>query len=135
MRKLLGLAALVFVGVLAWRIGGMLSTDAIGMAVGLVFGVMAGIPAALLVLATDRRRQEQDEEEGAYDSTPYRQFPTYPQPPPVIVFTAPQAQPTAPGPYPATPQGYLPGPSSAAWPPPRAERQFRVVGEREEWIE
>ena len=62
MRKFFALAALIFVGVIAWRIGGMLSSDALGMAVGMVFGVMAGIPAALLVLATGRRRTEADED-------------------------------------------------------------------------
>lgn len=36
-------------------IGDKLSTDALGMAVGLVFGVIATIPAALLVLAASRR--------------------------------------------------------------------------------
>lgn len=52
MKTLLGLAALVFVGFLTWQIGSRLSTDAVGMGVGLIFGVLSGIPAALLVLAT-----------------------------------------------------------------------------------
>jgi len=58
MRSVIGLAALVFVGVGAWRLGGMLSTDAVGMAVGMVFGVLAGLPAALLVLASGRQQGE-----------------------------------------------------------------------------
>ena len=44
-----------FVGIAGWRIGGELSPDAMGMAIGMLFGVMAGIPTALLVLASERR--------------------------------------------------------------------------------
>jgi hypothetical protein len=68
MRRLVGLAALVFVGFLAWQVGNRLSTDAVGMAVGLVFGVLAGVPAALLVLATDRRRRDDDDYDAAYQA-------------------------------------------------------------------
>lgn len=50
-------------GLFAWAIGSRLSTDAVGMGVGLVFGVLAGIPAALLVLATGRQSQG-----GGYDA-------------------------------------------------------------------
>lgn len=53
---LFGLAAIVFIGAVGWRIGGTLSTDALGMAVGMLFGIMAGIPTALIMLA-DRRRE------------------------------------------------------------------------------
>ncbi|MCB9161622.1 MAG: hypothetical protein H6644_17570 [Caldilineaceae bacterium] len=45
---------LVIVGVLAWQIGSKLSADAIGMGVGVLFGVMAGIPTALLLMAHNR---------------------------------------------------------------------------------
>ncbi len=49
--------------VFAWRITGMLSPDAIGMVIGLFFGVIAGIPsAALIVLA--RRRDDEDYGDG-----------------------------------------------------------------------
>ena len=50
----------VFVGVVGWRIGGELSPDALGMAVGMLFGVMAGIPTALLMLASQQRRDDAD---------------------------------------------------------------------------
>lgn len=49
---------LVFVAVVGWRMGGVLSPDALGMAVGLLFGVMAGIPTALILLAGQRREGE-----------------------------------------------------------------------------
>lgn len=56
MRALLGLASIVLVGALAWGIGSRLSTDAIGMGVGMLFGMLAGLPAALLVFAAGSRR-------------------------------------------------------------------------------
>jgi len=57
---ILGPLAGAFVGVFAWQIGSRLSTDAVGMAVGLIFGVFAGIPAALLVAASGRRQDSFD---------------------------------------------------------------------------
>ena len=38
----------------AWRISNLLSPDAIAMAIGLLLGVLAGLPAAALVLAAWR---------------------------------------------------------------------------------
>lgn len=38
----------------------VLSSDALGMAVGLVFGVLAGLPTAALVLASRDQRDSQD---------------------------------------------------------------------------
>ena len=134
MRRLIGLAALIFVGVLAWRIGGMLSTDAVGMAVGMVFGVLAGIPAALLVLATDRRRQEayEDEMEVRREGAE-RQLPAYPYQPPIIVVTGQPQQQLAP-PQPAPPP-YFAGNDPAGWQTTRSQRHFRVVGDRDETLE
>ena len=66
MRRLIGLAALVFVGVLAWRVGDMLSTDAIGMAVGMTLGVLAGVPTAALVLLARRRDDEDKDDDDDY---------------------------------------------------------------------
>jgi hypothetical protein len=48
---------------LAWRISELLSPDAIGMAIGLGFGVLAGVPTAALVLLARRR----DDEDGPGD--------------------------------------------------------------------
>lgn len=65
MRYLLGLAVVVVLGFLAWQVGATLSTDAVGMGIGLVFGVLAGVPAALLVVATGRPRDDGD---GGYEA-------------------------------------------------------------------
>ena len=52
--KILFAALLIFVGFAGWQIGGKLSTDATGMAIGILLGVMAGIPTALIILANGR---------------------------------------------------------------------------------
>jgi hypothetical protein len=67
MRYLLSLAVAVVLGCLAWLVGSRLSTDAVGMGIGLIFGVMAGVPAALLVLATTGGRRG-DDGDGGYEA-------------------------------------------------------------------
>ena len=81
MKRFIALCILVFVGVATWQIGTNLRADAIGMGVGVTFGIMAGIPTALLLLASQRRRDAQS----SHDDPPTR----YPQLPPVIVLPAP----------------------------------------------
>ena len=49
MKHLIGLIILGFVSYMGFRIGGELSSDAFGMAIGMLFGIMAGIPTALRV--------------------------------------------------------------------------------------
>lgn len=60
MRKLIGWVMLIFVGVAGWKVGENLSSDAVSMAVGLIFGVMAGIPTTLLVLSASRRESDRE---------------------------------------------------------------------------
>jgi hypothetical protein len=152
MRQYIGLAALIFVGIAAWRIAGQLSSDAVGMAVGVLFGVMAGVPTALMVMASSRRRAAEEEE-----TTPRRRQsqqqphgmpqhpgyyggygPGYAPQPPVIVLAGPGMG--QPGYGPGYQQGY--GDPYAqqrmrALPAPEAVdvRQFKVVGEKEEWVD
>src|SRR4051794_16230253 len=59
MRRWIGLALLIFVGAAGWRIGGSLSSDALSMAVGVLFGVVAGVPTALLLMAGSRRHSNE----------------------------------------------------------------------------
>lgn len=132
MKQFFGAALLIFVAVAAWRIGGSLSADALGMAVGVIFGVVAGLPAALLVMATGRRREAEREEqaERRKNGLP-AYYGGYPQPP-VIVLAGNGMQ---------NPQGYgsgYPGQNQYALPAPRDTvdvRQFKVVGEKEEWVD
>ena len=51
-----GLVALV-----GWRITENISSDALGLAIGVVFGVLAGLPTAVLVLASSNRERQRDE--------------------------------------------------------------------------
>jgi hypothetical protein len=115
------------------------------MAVGVLFGVMAGLPTALLVMAGSRRRNAEeapmrDRQAGStalngwspYPSQPYAQqypqhyAPPYAQQPPIIVVAGPQGFGDA-----------LPSPSAnSAWfPQEQPARHFTVVGEREELLE
>jgi hypothetical protein len=136
MKRFFGLAVLVFVGVAGWRIGDSLSSDALSMAVGVLFGVMAGIPTALLVMAGARRPRGDEPGDGRSRapggalgalSAPY-----LPQPP-VIVVAPPAAIPQAVG----AGAPALAGPvyAGAPWEQARPARRFKVVGEREEWLE
>jgi hypothetical protein len=162
MRQYVGLAALIFVGIAAWRIAGQLSADALGMAVGVLFGVLAGVPMALMVMASGRRRAAEEEEAPTRRRQHAQQQPQvgpqhpayyggfgpggYPPQPPVIVLAGPgmgnpgYAQGYAQG----YPQGYPQGYGDPygqqrmrALPPPEAVdvRQFKVVGEKEEWVD
>ncbi len=149
MKKFIGLILLVFVGVVGWRVGGSLSSDAMSMAIGVLFGVLAGVPTALLLLAAERRRSSSDEARGATwgrdhnapagHYLPGGHYSPYPQQAPVIVLTgAPAAgQPSGYGlPPHADPRELRPeqrwaGEREIA----RAQRQFKVVGEKEEWVD
>jgi len=47
---------LLVIGAIVWATVTSIPSDALGMMVGLLLGVFAGIPTALLVLATERQR-------------------------------------------------------------------------------
>lgn len=139
MKRLFFLILLAFVGVAAWRISERLSADAIGMALGVLFGVMAGIPVALLVLASSRRRDSWQEDGHPNSRRGSHSLPQgYPMPvqqPPVIVLAGPgypQQMQGSGGP--TTMNRMLPAPHDMAQSMPQ-ERRFKVVGEQEEWIE
>lgn len=96
-----------------------LSSDALAMAVGLLFGVFAGVPTALLVLASNRRQGLQDDDDDEYTPVQprrYRRLPgddlPLPYEPPVIVVAAP-----------LLPTGSTEGP---------IDGRYRIIGEREE---
>ncbi|MCX6047507.1 MAG: hypothetical protein NT075_20580 [Chloroflexi bacterium] len=149
MKKFIGLLLLIFAGAVGWRVGGGLSSDAVSMAVGVLFGVLAGVPTALLLLAAERRRSSSEELRRAEwgrdrNAAPGHHlagshYPAYQPQAPVIVLTG---APTA-----GQQLGYgLPAPvdprelrSEPQWPgerePARAQRQFKVVGEKEEWVD
>jgi len=164
MKRLLILAALIFVGALGWRVGSAMSSDAIGIAVGVVFGVLASIPAALLMLVAGRRNERRQEWGGGRDGEGQRGRGGQQQHPrgqsqhdgyaPVVIMTPPsmpvpqgQANQFAGyyggqngGQIGGQVGGHLPQPNAMALPGPGggqgpSQRQFRVVGEEEEWVE
>lgn len=133
---------LVLLAFLTWRLGSSLSSDALGMAVGVVFGVLAGVPTALLVLASQRQRRPYDDDDDNFCSPTRQTGQPYPYQPPIIVLAAPRED------KPQTVNNYTDNRSvtihTAQSMPLIADRQrevatqqggrvFRVVGEREEW--
>ena len=132
MKRFLLLILLTFIAVIAWRIGERMSSDAISMGLGVLLGVLAGVPTALLLLVSTRGRRG-DEEMGARGQGQYGHYPQMAAQPPVIVITGPASAPQALSQQPghASPAR----PAAAGWDQPRAQRQFKVVGEREEWLE
>ncbi len=135
MKKVILLVLLVVLGAFAWRIGERLSPDALGMGIGVLLGVMAGVPAALLLLASNRRRGDQDE----VPSHAGRTAQGYPYPPqaPVIVLTGAgmAAPPQQAGPGYPDPRRALPAPHTMDAQPMDGGRRFKVVGEEEAWID
>lgn len=132
MKKLLIVGALLFVGVAGWRIGGTLNSDAIGMAVGMLFGVMAGIPTALVVIAAGRDRPAESGLERPRSRHTQQQVSGYgyqPQPPVIVVTSGTQQQLPQSGMNDGF--GQLPQPDHIEL---RPERQYKVVGEHEEWL-
>ena len=80
MKSMLLIAEFLMLGFMTWGIGSRLSPEAIAMVLGLLFGVLAGLPVALLVQAahapcTPYRAEEDDEEivDGPWHSLPSRQ--------------------------------------------------------------
>ena len=142
MKKLVILLLIIFVGAAGWSIGSRLSSDALGMSVGILLGVLAGLPVALLVLAAGRRGYRDDEPD--YPMAYARgQGGAHGQPqPPVIILAgpgmAPQPQQFGQPGYPQDGYGMsgypgLPNPDAPAT--PTSGRRFKVVGEQEEWID
>jgi len=150
---------LIFVGVFGWFIGSRLSADAIGMAVGILFGILAGIPAALMVMASrqqaDRYSQsgyppQKQGRRGQIARADQIHYGAQPQPP-VIIFAGNPMQHQSgqsmsgqnAGGY--NMGGYNTGSAQApqnqyieltAQPSSESDhRQFRVVGETEEWVD
>ena len=62
MRALIFLSVLLIVCVGCFRVATVLSPDAVGMAIGLLFGVLGGIPTALLMRGGDRDRGRYDDD-------------------------------------------------------------------------
>ena len=124
MKHLLGLGLLAGIVTLAIIIGERMSTDAMAVMVGVVFGVAASIPTSLLIALAARgsRRPE----------PPYRRDDYQPSPPAPQIYVVNPGH-AAPG---------LPGPAQPALPQPpggyymaEPARRYKVVGEAEYWLD
>ncbi len=113
------LLSLSFVIVLAVVVARQMSTEAMAVVIGIVCGVLSGIPTSVLVLVAMNRRDSKAE-------VVRRQAAQSAYPPVVVVQGgAPQAFP------PMLQGGYWPSPM----PSPSAERHFHVVGGDELLVE
>jgi len=133
MRSIIGLTLIVVIGFAGWEVGNGMSSDAIAMALGVMLGVLAGIPMALLLMAGNRRQGRREEREDFAESAypaAYGRGQWAGAPPVIVVAGAPGGGATSP---------QLPEP--AYWTMPsagqdsRPARQFKVVGEREEFLD
>lgn len=121
MKQLLLLIVAIVFGIAVWRIADKMSADAVGLAVGVVFGVLAGLPAAILMLASSRRRRDEgDDRQQRQQQPPYG----YGGQPPVIVLTG-GMQPQQALPEPLNGAGAAGGLSQ------QEERSFHWVGVQE----
>jgi len=57
MRRLIGLAVAIFVGVVGWRIGDGLSADALGMVLGMWMALLFMVPFTVFVVAAFKRTE------------------------------------------------------------------------------
>ena len=121
MRPLNGLLALAFIVTLGVEVATRMSSDAIAGLVGVIAGVAASIPCALLLMAVTRR-QESGARESEVQET-YRGANAQQPLPPVIIVSPGNAGPQQ-----------LPYPASYPYQAPvqRGQRQFRVLGYEDE---
>ncbi|GIV74540.1 MULTISPECIES: hypothetical protein [Caldilinea] len=124
MKRILLLLLLLVGSVVVWRLGERLSADALGMAIGIVLGVLASIPASLMIVASGRRREEEDEQVERARPEPLQ--PLYQ--PPVIVLAGHSFAQGGRAPLDLSDR-------SSPWSQTRPQRRFKLVGEEERWIE
>lgn len=58
--KMIGALAILVVGGLGWKVADTIGAEALAMAVGVLFGILAGIPMALLGLSSRNREGKGD---------------------------------------------------------------------------
>ena len=128
MKRIILLVFVAFIAFVGWRITESISSDALGLAIGVVFGVLAGLPTALLVLASNRRGES---ERGGQprNQQPMGQMGYGPQAP-VIVLASPGMHPQQALSDPAAAQA-LPADQNP-WPQHQTERQFQFIGGEQE---
>ena len=117
MNNLIRLCVVVFFGALGVAVGYRLSSEAMAVVVGVVVGVLATLPVALLVLYA-MRRPERPVVERAPEPTTLAPQPPAPVQPQILVVPAPMPTP------PPMPRGWYGAPTQMP-----VERQFQIYGE------
>lgn len=128
MKRIVLLVVVMFIAFVGWRISESISSDALGLAIGVVFGVLAGLPTALLVLASNRRR-ESEKENNERGQHPVGQMGYGPQAP-VIVLASPGMYPHQALADPGAAQA--PTGAQHPWSQSRRERDFQFIGGEQE---
>lgn len=127
MRRLLAVSMMAALITLAIIIGQRMSTDAMAVMVGVVFGVAASIPTSLFIALATRSKNRAE--------APYRRDDYQPSAP------APQIYVVAPGqvaPGMGLPAGRAPqqlAQPMGAFYPTEPSRRYKVVGEAEYWLD
>ncbi len=121
MGRLIALILLVFAGVMAFVIGERMSTEAMAVVIGVVFGVAASIPTSLLIASLMRRATSAAPPPSRSDN-----YPVHSQPPMIIVNPSTPAHPLYPGEHAWSSSG-LQSPIDAT-PLMPLPRRFRIVG-------
>ena len=62
MKQIIVVTVLSLGGILAWQLSYRLSSDALAMAIGIVFGLLAGVPTLLLILSSQRRQPRRSDD-------------------------------------------------------------------------
>jgi anti-sigma factor RsiW len=114
-RQMVAVGGLVFAVTLAIIVGKQMTTEAMAVVIGVVCGVIAGIPTSILLLVALSRRDSVR----AREETAARQM-SGAYPPVVVIQGGGTGQP-------ALNSGYWPAPNAA----PLVSRQFHVVGGNE----
>ena len=129
-KQVVVLLMVAFVVTLGVMVGLRLSSDAIAVLVGVIAGVAASIPCALLLMAVTRRRQDEWEEEDGDEPGWAREYDPRHAAPPVIVVTPGNAAPQQLPAWASGQANWFPAPGYGA--PSHSQRQFRVMGLDEE---
>jgi hypothetical protein len=125
-RQIIVLLALAFVVTLGVVVGTRMSSDAIAVLVGVIAGVAASIPCALLLVVVTRRR-EREEEDDTYEEPRYE--PSRAAPPVIVVTPGAQQQlPYGAPSYGPPSYGALYGDYAQLQGGRSGRRQFRVMG-------
>jgi hypothetical protein len=122
-RKLFGFVLACFAVALAITVGYRMSSEAMAVVIGVVFGVLASIPMSVLILIITQKQRNQAAEEEKW--SPQRNSP------PVVVIQG--GNPLSRAEWPWGAQGVLGAPVASSAAPmgamPNGGRQFRVIGQ------